>query len=222
LTEPYQAIADAVVRHGLALRGGFAPAPPDGVPDLAPGQRTVTVLMIANTGGAMWRAFEAARRDEQNPLDAWVARVIGPLAAEHGARAVYPYDTPPLPFQRWAQRAWPLHLSPLGLLIDAKFGLWHALRAALLFDCAVAVPPIAPAAAPCATCETKPCLSACPVSAFSAQGFDYKGCRAHLATAEGDDCVIGGCKARAACPVGAHHIYSPAQVRYHSRSYSGR
>jgi Fe-S-cluster-containing hydrogenase component 2 len=107
-------------------------------------------------------------------------------------------------------------------LIDAEFGLWHALRAALLFDQAVAVPILQPTAAPCATCETKPCLSACPVSAFTDQGFDYKGCRAHLSTAAGDDCVSGGCKARAACPIGAQHIYPPPQLRFHSRAFSGR
>lgn len=198
------------------------PAPGDGVPDAAPGQPTATVLMIGNTGGGMWHAFESARRDEPNPLDTWVARVIGPLAEHTNARAIYPYDTPPMPFQRWAQRAWPLSTSPLGLLIDAEFGLWHALRAALLFATKVTIPAQSTMPSPCRSCAAKPCLTACPVSAFTAQGFAYKGCRAHLATPAGSDCVSDGCKSRAACPVGVAHRYPAEQLRFHMRSFSGR
>ncbi len=218
----YSTIAQSVEPHGLVVRGGFAPTSADAVPYACAGRPTATVIMIGNTGGAMWHAFEGARRDEPNPLDAWVARVVAPLAWQVRARAVYPYDTPPMPFQRWAQRAWPLHASPLGLMIDPEFGLWHALRAALLFDKVVVVPAMAQTPAPCATCTDKPCLSACPVSAFSAKGFDYKSCRAHLAKPDGDPCVMDGCKSRAACPVGIQHIYSAAQLRFHSRSFSGR
>ncbi len=222
MTDLYQTLSRDVAAHGLVLRGGFVPAEGDGVPDAAAGKSTLSVLMVGNTDGTMWPAFENARRDEKNPLDAWVARVIGPLAKQHGARAMYPYDLPPMPFQRWAQRAWPLHMSPLGLLLDAEFGLWHALRAALLFDRAVALPLVPRTVSPCITCAAKPCLTACPVAAFSAQGFDYQGCRSHLATPLGDDCVNGGCKSRAACPIGAGHQYPLSQRRFHMRSFSGR
>ena len=221
MTPPYDAIAAAVASHGLALRGGFDVTPADGVPAAAPGQPAVSVLMIGNTGRAMWDAFQAARVDGPNPLDRWTRAVIEPIAGQYGARAVYPYDAPPLPFQRWAQRGWPLHASPLGLLIDAKFGLWHALRAALVFPVNVGWPPLPSTASPCQACQEKPCLSACPVDAFSASGFDYVGCRSYLATAAGDDCLAHGCRARAACPIGAEHRYSPAQLQFHQHSFSG-
>jgi hypothetical protein len=222
LADLYHELAREVAHHGLVLRGGFSPTVGDDVPQITHGRPAQTVLMIGNVGGAMWRAFEGGQRAAVNPLDAWVARIVEPLAEKHGARPLYPYDSPPMPFQRWAQRAWPLHASPLGLLIDADCGLWHALRAALLFDCAVPIPPSPRRPSPCVTCTEKPCLTACPVGAFTADGFNYQGCRSHLATSLGDDCVIGGCRSRAACPVGVGHRYPAAQLRFHMRSFSGR
>ena len=134
---------------------------------------------------------------------------------------MYPYDMPPLPFQRWAARAWPLFGSPLGLLIDTEFGLWHALRAALLFPEPVTLPPMDVRVSPCENCTGKPCLTSCPVDAFANSSFDYVRCRAFLATLHGDDCLANGCKARLACPVGAQHRYGEAQMQFHMRSYSG-
>ena len=206
----------------MALRGGFDVVAADDVPAVAPGQPAVSVLMIGNTGRAMWESYQAARVDGPNPLDRWAFAAIEPLARSFGARAIYPYDAPPKPFQRWAARAWPLHASPLGLLIDAEFGLWHALRAALVFPTNVERPQPAATASPCDTCLDKPCLTACPVNAFSPAGFDYVGCRAHLATAAGDDCLANGCRARVSCPIGVQHRHSQAQLQFHQRSYSGK
>ncbi len=221
MAETYDQIAEAVARHGLALRGGFAAVASDGLPAASGGRPAVTVLMIGNTGRAMWETFDATRAGGRNPLDSWTRSVVEPIAARHGARLVYPYDAPPWPFQRWAQRAWPLFPSPLGLLIDTEFGLWHALRAALLFDVALDLPPRPPRTSPCETCADKPCLSACPVDAFAASGFDYRGCRNYLATAAGDACNSHGCKARVACPVGRAHRYSDAQLQFHMRAFRG-
>ena len=217
----YDDIAKALAPHGLALRGGFAAEPADGVPPSLSGRPALTLLMIGNVGGAMWEAFTASNPTGPDPLDRWTRDIITPIAALAGARAVYPSDQPPLPFQRWAQRAWPLHASPLGLLIDADYGLWHAFRAALLFPAQIEFsrPPQQPA--PCVTCVAKPCLDACPIDAFTAVGFDYVSCRQFLATPAGSPCLEQGCKARAACPVGAHHRYPEAQLQFHQRSFSG-
>ena len=221
MTIRYNAIAHAVAGHGLALRGGFDVTPADGVPATASGLPAVSVLMVGNTGRAMWDAFQAARVDGAHPLDRWTRGVTDPIARQYGARAIYPYDAPPMPFQRWAARAWPLHASPLGLLIDAQFGLWHALRVALVFPDKVEWPQTPPTVSPCQSCRDKPCLSMCPVDAFSAAGFDYRGCRDYLATPAADDCLAHGCRARVACPVGAAHRYSDAQLQFHQRSFSG-
>jgi hypothetical protein len=221
MLHPYQSIASAVAVHGLSLRGGFAVSNHDDVPDVETGQPARTVLIIGNAGDAMWPVFAAARPEGSHPLDRWTRNIIEPIAAEFCARAVYPFETPPLPFQRWASRAWPLHPSPIGLLIDHEYGLWHALRAALLFSAEIALPAHPQTRSPCETCRAKPCLTACPIGAFTDRGFDYQSCRAYLATPAAGACRSLGCRARNACPVGETHRFEPAQQAFHQRSFAG-
>lgn len=127
---------------------------------------------------------------------------------------------PWLPFQRWAMRAEPVTASPLGILIHPDWGLWHSYRGALAFRERLDLPAVPARASPCASCAAKPCLTACPVSAFSTEGYDVAGCRAHIATPAGADCMSGGCLARISCPVGAAHRYTGAQAAFHMRAFS--
>ena len=221
MTRLYDELSAALAAHGLLLRGGFHATAADGVPAFDATRPARTVLMIGHAGAGMWQAFSAARAAGPNPLDRWSQGVIDDLAQRFGARPVYPYDTPSLPFLRWAERAWPLFASPLGLLIDTEYGLWHALRGALLLPDAIDLPEQPARASPCATCVEKPCLTACPVSAFSAAGYDVPACRGHLRTAAGEACLDGGCGARGACPVGVGWRYPDAQIRFHMESFSG-
>lgn len=219
MTSIYDDISRALAPHGLALRGGFAPDANDGVPGVGGDRLTATLLMVGNTGRAMWPIFAAARVATTHPLDAWTRAVVQPIAAQYSARAVYPFEAPPLPFQRWAERAWPVFRSPMGLLIDGEYGPWHALRAALLFSVPIDLPKPLLRSSPCASCATKPCLTACPVGAFASNGFDYRACRGFLVTDDGTSCMENGCRARAACPVGREHRYPEAQLRFHMRAF---
>jgi Fe-S-cluster-containing hydrogenase component 2 len=74
---------------------------------------------------------------------------------------------------------------------------------------------------PCGLCIRKPCLSACPVDAFSGDGYDVSACRTHLATGAGQLCIDSGCKARLACPIGRDYVYGPEQMRFHMHAFSG-
>lgn len=211
--------AASLARHGLSLRGTFNPADREAPPGPS-GQPARSVLLIGNAGGAFWSHFDAWRRqqaaDPANPLDAWTKTVVEPVAAAIGARAVYPFERPFQPFQQWAMRAEGLKPSPLGILLHPVYGPWHAYRAALLFDEAVAAP-VAPAAAhPCDICATKPCMKACPVGAHADDGFDYRGCVGHLAS--GGDCMAG-CFDRNACPVGTEHRYARALQAFLSDAF---
>ncbi len=214
-------VAAAVAAHGLSLRGGFAPSAADAVPAVSPGTGTATILMVGNLGPEMWPHVAPHIDGGRHPLDRWTRAVIEPIAARFGARAVFPFDEPPLPFQRWAKRAEGLSSSPVGVLIHPEYGLWHAYRAALLFPVAVEGVPVADAApSPCESCEDKPCLSACPVAAFSPAGYDVPACAGHLASAAGAPCHAHGCRARDACPVGRAHRYGEDQIRFHMRAFS--
>ncbi len=211
-------LEQALAASGLLLRGGFHPEPSDGVPG-DPG----TLVLVGNAGPAMWRAFAAdgdRYGDRANALDDWVRDVLTGIAGEAGATALFPFGGPPfLPFQRWAQRAEPVHPSPLGILIHPDFGLWHAYRGALAFDGRLDLPPSDDRPSPCATCADRPCLSACPVDAFGPGGYDVPACIGHVSAREGSDCMELGCRARRACPVGREYVYEPAQAAFHMAAF---
>ncbi len=183
-----------------------------------------TIVLLGWIGGDSWDDFASspeAGDGAPNPLDRWSRRVIDAIAGDLGATALYPFVGPPwLPFQRWAMKAEPVAASPLGILIHPDWGLWHSYRGALAFREGLDLPATAARASPCASCAAKPCLSACPVSAFSGEGYDVAGCRAHIATPAGTDCMSGGCLARISCPVDAAHRYTGAQATFHMRAFS--
>jgi epoxyqueuosine reductase QueG len=177
---------------------------------------TKFVILIGNAGPAMFRRFT---RERETTMDDWTRKVVEPMARELGAKAVFPFDTPPLPFLTWARRGGAGHVSPLGLNIHPTYGLWHAYRAALLFPVAFDLPPNSAGAHPCETCPDKPCLGACPVSAFDGKSYDVDACGAYLKSGAGQNCMDGGCLARRACPIGKNYQYSKAQAQFHMQAF---
>jgi ferredoxin len=226
LSSVKQSLVTRFAEHGLSLRGLVRFGPQDEAPVLADGSRAEAVLLIGVTGGAMWPHFERWRmmqadRGGDDPLDRWSKLVIDQVAGEIGAEACYPSDPPYQPFQRWAMCAEGLKPSPLGILMHPRFGLWHSYRGALMFRAVdgESETPVRSEVHPCDTCRDKPCLSTCPAGAITADGFDLAGCRQHLVTPQGQGgCMIGGCMARNACPVGAEYRYPQAQLRFHMQA----
>jgi hypothetical protein len=180
---------------------------------------TKFVILVGNVGLDMFRRFATSRDEQTASMDDWTKAVVDPLAADLGARAVYPFDLPHQPFLTWARLAGAGHVSPLGLNIHQQFGLWHAYRAALLFPVAFDLPRNSAGAHPCETCADKPCLSACPVSAFDGTSYKVATCGTHILSDAGQDCMTGGCKARLACPVGRGYQYHPRQMQFHMRAF---
>ena len=220
---PFDPLSAALSRHGLILRGGFNFAAGDDPPPGPSGDAAKAVLLVGQAGGAPWPQFEAwlAKQppDMENPLDRWSRETVGAVADEFGARAVSPSDRPFLPFQQWAMRAEGLKPSPLGILMHPQYGLWHAYRGALLFDVELALPAALPAVHHCDSCVEKPCLKACPVSAFSSSGFAYADCLRHVRGSAGAACRDGGCLARNACPVSGAYRYSAGELAFHMRAF---
>ena len=176
-------------------------------------------------GPALWAAFSSspeAADSAPDPLDRWSRRVGDALAGALGAQAFYPFDAPPPPFLRWARRVEAVWPSPLGMLVSAERGLWSSYRVALAVtgdltpDWPEAPPP---SHRPCDSCAGQPCLTGCPVDAFSAEGYDIEACAAHLRRPEGARCREGGCLARRACPVGHGLAHGPAQAAFHMAAF---
>lgn len=207
-------VLNAIRRESFAPLGWFAPNAEDHVP---PG--TEFVILIGNAGPDMFRRFARERDPARDLMDNWCREVIGRLARDLDAHAAYPFDKPPLPFLTWARRAKAGHVSPLGMNIHSVYGLWHAFRAALLFPVAFDLPRASAGAHPCESCVEKPCLSACPVGAFSGRDYDVPRCIDHIAAPKGQDCMAGGCLARRACPVGRPFTYRREPMQFHMRAF---
>lgn len=217
----------ALAQHGLIIRGAFRPTTADLAGTSLQIDAVSKLVLIGNAGAAMWRAFEPLIENNPNPLDRWTRRIVDPVADQVRARAVYPFDDPPPPIQRWAMRAERLRPSPLGILIHPQYGLWHAYRAVLVFNDDVdseyealeSIREETPAH-PCDSCTEKPCLTACPVDAFSTAGYDVPACAEYLAGIEGGSCLSAGCQARDACPVGRDWRYDDAQIAFHMAAFA--
>ena len=210
----------AIERAGLVPRGAFKLEDGERVGELADMRTIVLAGMVGREG---WNAFAASPEASDglaDPLDRWSRRLIESLAGELGAKALFPFGGPPfLPFQRWAQRAEPVHSSPIGVLIHPYYGLWHSYRGALGLSEELAVAEPAPGLSPCETCSGRWCLKTCPVGAFSEAGYDVAACAGHLRSAAGGDCMAEGCRARRACPVGAEHAYGAEQASFLMRAF---
>lgn len=213
-------VGAAATAAGLALRGGLALTDEERVGPLA---KARSLILLGFVGAEQWPAFAGspeASDDAPHPLDRWSRRVVGALAESLGATALFPFDGPPYwPFQRWAQRAEPLHRSPLGMLIHPRYGLWHSFRGALAFAEPLDLPPPEPSPSPCASCDGRPCLSACPVGAFTDGGYDVAACAGWLRQRESGDCMGGGCLARRACPVGRAFAQPPETAAFYMRAF---
>jgi epoxyqueuosine reductase QueG len=207
-------VLQAIAREGFVPLGWFSARKEDGIPD-----SVRFVILVGNAGPAMFRRFARERATSHDLMDDWSREVVNELARRLDAKAVFPFDAPPLPFLTWARRGGAGHVSPLGLNIHPTYGLWHAYRAALLFPVEFDIPTPSVASSPCESCLDKPCLSTCPVSAFSPAGYDVARCVSHIASLEGRACMAGGCLARHACPVGKAFTYHAGQAEFHMKAF---
>ncbi|MFT5503271.1 MAG: hypothetical protein ACI845_003890 [Gammaproteobacteria bacterium] len=177
-----------------------------------------SIALVGNVGSSYWDFFAASPEfvdSLSESLDRWSQRVAESIRTKLDLKPVYPFTGPPYyPFQQWAGRAETQFKSPLGLMIHPQFGLWHSYRFGLilpdLFDSIVKVEN-----SPCLNCADQPCLNVCPVSAFSADGYDADGCATYLNSNSSAGCYQEGCQARLACPVGASFRYKTDQHLFH-------
>jgi hypothetical protein len=212
-------------QHGLCVRSAFVITPGDGVPALDGGTPARSLVLFGNIGSSLWPVFTRGPEyadGKPDALDRWSERIGQDMARRHGGRALYPFGGPPhYPFQRWALRGGLLFASPVGLLIDARHGLWHAFRFALALPGTLETA-AGTADSPCASCADQPCLTTCPADAFVAGEYRVRRCVDFLADDPDAACWHIGCLARHACPTGQRAGYLPEQAAFHMRAFFGR
>lgn len=203
-------ISERLAPHRLAVFGGFHPGAQDGAPN-----GTQTLLLIGPAEPGYWAHLTAQPEwhdGRPDPVDRWSRRVIGRLACDLRAKALFPFGGPPFaPFYAWALatgRAWQ---SPVSLLVHDVAGLMVSYRGALALKQRLELPPAGPS--PCQDCS-RPCETACPVHALTASGYDVPACHTHLDT-PGNDCLAAGCRVRRVCPRAQSYGRVAGQSAYH-------
>lgn len=203
----------ALAANGLTSMGHFAIAPQDDLP-----LQTGTVILIGPDEPQFWAVFTQSPEYHDgapDPLDRWSRAALDPLADRFEGHAIYPFGGPPWhPFQTWAQRTGRAWTSPIGFLVHDTAGLFASYRGALVVPWQMDA---GRGTRPCDTCTDQPCRSACPVDAF-ANGYDVPACKGHLRSPDGAACMMQGCAARRACPVG-RNLRLPAQAAFHMEAF---
>lgn len=104
---------------------------------------TRTLLLLGPAEPGFWAHLQAQPEwGGPDPVDRWSRRVIGRIACDLGAKALFPFGGPPYhPFYRWALRTGRVWDSPVRLLVHSGQGLMVSFRGALALKEAVPVPP---------------------------------------------------------------------------------
>jgi hypothetical protein len=218
-------VNSALTPVGLLGLGGFNIMPDDGVPDFTNGS---SLVLVGNAGPDMWQAFSSSgfNKKDPAPLDDWTRRVLNDITQglsrqfDVAVTPLYPFSGPPyMPFQRWAARSGAVHPTPIGPMIHNIYGMWHAYRGALVIGASFEMDETRESTNPCQSCIDKPCLTSCPVDAFSIDGYDVPACLDLLEKQPDGECFSSGCVARKACPVGRDYIYEKPQARFHMEKF---
>lgn len=206
-------IETRLAAHQLEILGGFHAEEDEALP-----VGTKTLLLIGPKEPGFWPHLTAQPEWDgaPDPVDRWSRRVIGGMACDLAAKALFPFGGPPYhPFYKWALRTGRVWDSPVRLLVHAGQGLMVSFRGALALKEHIAVPP--PTTKPCEGCAA-PCLAACPAGALGEKGYDVPACHAYLSGGD-RDCMKAGCLVRRACPVTQAYARMPEQSAYHMRQF---
>jgi epoxyqueuosine reductase len=200
----------------LSFMGGFSATDDPTLP-----KGTQTVILLGPREPGFWDHLTAQPEwldGKPDPVDRWSRRVIGRIACDLGAKALFPFGGPPWhPFYQWALRSGRTWDSPVRLLVHDQAGLMVSFRGAVALKDRIELP--APTLRPCDTCADKPCLTVCPPRALTGNGYDLPACHSFLDSADGVTCMTQGCAVRRACPVSRAYARMPEQSAYHMRQF---
>ena len=178
------------------------------------------LILIGHAGKTLWECVKAARIGGDNPIDDFSVQAIEQCFAEHlpanRYRIIYPGEQP-VGLQQLGKLAGWHHAAPFMVGIDSEWGSWYAYRAVVLADTDFCPSRAVDRNSPCASCQAKPCITACPAGAMDGSSFALEKCISYRKRDE-TKCKHT-CLARIACPVGSEHRYDNDQMQ-HSYSIS--
>jgi len=200
---------------GLAIIGAFHPDTNAGAP-----ADCETLVLLGPLEPGFWdRITTSPEFAQPDPVDHWSTRVIGDIATDLDATALFPFGGPPYqPFVSWALACGRVWQSPVSLMIHDDAGLFLSFRGALAFAERLDLPALV-GNSPCETCADKPCLTACPANALTPESYNVPTCHAWLDEKRGKTCLEGGCLVRRACPVSQSYGRLAEQSAHHMRHF---
>jgi len=229
----HSSLAERLRPSGLIIFG-VVPLAADETASILDTRSACSAILIGNAGPDMWYALDSAMKADpalaahDHPMNTWTQMILQAACRDLALKAsedsinktiqvVFPFQGPPyFPFQKWAIRTGFFFPSPIGPLVHYDYGLWAGFRGAVVVETGDAILGATGAApSPCESCADKPCLSACPVGAFSTNGYDVPSCAKHIGSEDTAACMDKGCAARRACPYGRGFHHSPDQARFH-------
>ncbi len=180
------------------------------------------LLLIGSGGRALWQASAEWRANNtliQDPVNSYSLEVADRIltTAAIGYTSLYPSTEYNVGLINCGKQVGWHGESDLGLGMNPAFGLWWAYRLLIWIDQPIEIDGTMDVVDVCQSCEDKPCLSACPVSALHKTGMDkWQTCSGHRLS-EGSSCE-DRCFSRLACPVASEHRYIEPQMQYHYRA----
>ncbi len=176
------------------------------------------LFLFAHAGPDMWRALQqSAFIHRKHPVDEFsqhtVQTFFNQALPEIHYRLLYPDQELLLPLQQLGELAGWAYNSPFRIGIHQKYGSWFAYRVVALTDSTLPETGVSDSGHPCESCETKPCLQACPADALAQGQLSLDNCL-HYRQTEDSRCT-NQCLSRLACPVGKKFCYSKEQLTYH-------
>ena len=210
-----EALNSSLAPHFLEVLGGFRLEAPEA--GLSKSCKSLALIGPKEPGYFPHLTSQPEWQDGRpDPVDRWSRRVIGRLACDLNAKALFPFGGPPYhPFYSWALRSGRIWDSPVRLLVHETQGLMVSFRGALALRESLDFPL---AEKPCENC-TKPCTATCPAGALGEAGYDVPACHAYLDTPAGEACLNGGCLVRRACPLSTRYARMEVHSAYHMRQF---
>ena len=177
------------------------------------------LVMLGMGGSDLWNRVKKNLENSPDPFDDDAVSSVCKLALEFWecseVNLLYPGPLP-LPLQKLGQFAGWSYPSPIGIDLHPCYGPWFAFRAVFLINIPLEPSPQEKGEAPCQSCETRPCESACPADAVqNGSILNLQACvkqRLLPHSSCGDRCL-----SRLSCPVGKQWRYPDEQIAYHGR-----